>query len=59
MAGKKKGFLPRRKLANNPIELGISLASAALTVGYVVYEAIRQSREYKKMEEEKKAKDKQ
>lgn len=55
MAGKKKGFLPRRKLANNPVELGISLASAALTVGYVVYEAIKQSREYKKMEEEKKA----
>lgn len=47
MAGKKRGFIPRRKVANNPIELAVSLISAAVTVGSIVQMALEKSREYK------------
>ena len=59
MAGKKRGFIPRRKIANNPLELAISLISAAITVGSIAQMALEKSREYKaqqKKEENQKEK---
>ena len=53
MAGKKNGFIPKRKLANNPIELAVSLISAAVTIGGIVQKALEKSREYKAQQEKK------
>jgi len=51
MAVRKKGFIPRRKVANSKLELAISLLSAAVTVGSIVQKAIEKSREYKAQQE--------
>ena len=53
MAGKKRGFIPRRKIARNPLELAISLISAAVTVGSIAQLALEKSREYKAQRKQK------
>lgn len=51
MSVRKKGFIPRRKVANSKLELAISLFSAAVTLGSIVQKALEKSREYKAQQE--------